>query len=246
LVRLDTLDDIKISLDETKKLLQDHVTLVTQLQEDVAVIKDNHAEVSNHLAVHDREISMLKITANANQQLLKINTARVIGYPVSTDEVAAAAASAADLNNHLVTAVFNRILCPVFTAAVESNFIQSVPTPAESIQRIYRAGRAAVGSSPPPIIIVFHSYTLRQAIFRFKAKVPFKPNTVERSFGAKKVFIVEDLTRDNHKMLKDLQSDERISKVWTVEGLIRFTKVDDTRVYKVANVYQSVESIVNP
>ena len=57
--------------------------------------------------------------------------------------------------------------------------------------------------------------------------------------------MVEDLTPANHTMLKDLQNDDRVSKVWSVDGRIRFVlSGDDQSVKKVKSVFDSPESAI--
>jgi hypothetical protein len=64
--------------------------------------------------------------------------------------------------------------------------------------------------------------------------------------GVKRYVIVEDLTRDALKLLKALADDERISKVWSIEGSIRFIRSNDktNTVIRIKSVYDSVESII--
>jgi len=240
LAKLDTLDDIKAAQEETNNLLQEHMTRVTRLEEEVVVLKENHTATSNHLAVHDREISALKVASNNSQQLLKATTARIIGFPVSGDE-----ANAAPSANYLRDIVYNRLLLPVLTAAAAAKFLAVVPSPSDTVLRVFRAGRATPGaSSPPPIIVVFSSLSIKQAVFYHKGKALPSPNPSERTAGAKKYLLVEDLTKDNHRLLKALQSDDRIAKVWTVDGQIRFNRVNEDRVVKVPNIYLPINTII--
>lgn len=239
LAKLDTLDEIKATLEETNSLLQDHVARVANLEVNVAAVQECQAATSNHLAIHDREIAALKSVSNSNQQLLKMTTIRIIGYPISAAETAASLPT-----TYLRDTVFNRLLLPILTAAASAKFLSSVPPPADTITRIFRAGRATAGSPPPPIIVVLSSLTIRQAIFYYKAKNLPSPNPSERTDGGKKFLIVEDLTRDVHRLLKSMQGDERIARAWTVEGQIRFTRVNEDKVNRVTNIYLPFEEIV--
>jgi hypothetical protein len=56
--------------------------------------------------------------------------------------------------------------------------------------------------------------------------------------------VVEDLTPANYKMLKLLQSREEVSRVWSIEGRLRFTLKNNEKVFKVKSVFDSVESII--
>jgi len=239
LAKLDTLDEIKAAQEATNALLQEHITRVARLEVDVANIMENNTATSNNLAVHDREISALKVTSNNNSQLLKATTARILGYPVTSDETDSP-------SNYLRDVIYNRLLLPVLTAAAAANFLSDIPSPSASLSRVFRAGRPSSGSTspPPPIIVVFSSLTVKQAIFYFKGKAMPNPNPSERSLGAKKFIVIEDLTKDNHRALKALQADDRVAKVWTVDGQIRFIRVNEERVVRVTNVYQPVNTII--
>jgi len=241
MTKLEKLDTLETSLGTTTQLLQDHLARVTAIEGQVATVIANQTETSNHLARHDRDITGLKLISNSNEQLLKSSTMRVLGYPVMESEVAAINDGGFYLRDHLYTRFFKS----VFEAAVTAKFIMTIPGPQEAITRIYRSGRTAVGSTPPPIIVCFATPLLRQAILRYKIKAQPVPNTTERAAGAKKIVFVEDLTKANHSMLKSLQSDPRVAKVWSLDGQIRFVKVDDDRVIRVFNVFDSVESLIS-
>jgi len=55
---------------------------------------------------------------------------------------------------------------------------------------------------------------------------------------------VEDLTKPTHRLLKLLQAHDSVDKVWTIDGLLRYTKAGDDTVYRVNNVLESVEKIL--
>jgi hypothetical protein len=44
------------------------------------------------------------------------------------------------------------------------------------------------------------------------------PSDAEKAAGFKRFILVEDLSPANHKLLKDLQNDDRVEKVWSVDG----------------------------
>ena len=76
--------------------------------------------------------------------------------------------------------------------------------------------------SLPPIIVKFRNLLHRSAILRNKKAIIPASTAAEKLAGAARFIIVEDLTPSNHKLLRDLQEDERVSKVWSVDGRIRF------------------------
>jgi hypothetical protein len=56
--------------------------------------------------------------------------------------------------------------------------------------------------------------------------------------------VVEDLTPANYKMMKLLQGREEVSRVWSIEGKLRFKLQNNEKVFKVKSVFDPVESII--
>jgi len=57
---------------------------------------------------------------------------------------------------------------------------------------------------------------------------------------------VEDLTPPTHGLLKALQADSRVDKVWSVNGQLHFTLVGREGVKKVKNVFAPLSEILPP
>jgi hypothetical protein len=56
---------------------------------------------------------------------------------------------------------------------------------------------------------------------------------------------VEDLTTPTLNKMKELRADDRVGKVWTTEGQIRFTLVDaPSKVLKFRGVYAPLSEII--
>ena len=71
------------------------------------------------------------------------------------------------------------------------------------------------------------------------------PTEAERAAGIKRFILMEDLTPANHIMLKDLQSDNRVDKVWPVDGRIFFVLVGQEQSIKyVKSVSETPDSII--
>jgi len=162
-----TQQDLLRSQEDTKSLLEASLQRVVKLEQDVSSISANQAASTAHLAAHDRDILLLKIAANANEQLMKATNIRILGFPVLDEETSAAA----DGGRLLRDKIFSRVIGPILVSAVRDRFILS-PVPAqEAILKIYRAGRISAGnkSSPPPIVVTLSSPLIRQAVFRYKS-----------------------------------------------------------------------------
>lgn len=123
-------------------------------------------------------------------------------------------------------------------------------TPAfDSIIKVFRASKPVLtnpGTKPPAVVLVFQSTLHRLVIFRFKKGHLPKPNPVERSVGARKFIVVEDLTKANFAVLKQLQSSDLVAKVWSSEGRIKFVLASDSNtVHTVTRVYEPIEKIIH-
>lgn len=230
---------VRQELKEQKDFLETSLARVTMLEEKVVAITNVQEASQESLLKHEKDINILQRHTNFLEQQGKAGSARLIGFPVSNEEVAAKNDGGAFLR----TLVYQRILSPMIQAAVDAKQLDSPLSKAESISKIYRAGPAAVGKSPPPIIIFFTSPAVKSDIFRFKKAMP-SPNPCERSIGAKRFFLVDDLTKHNHRLLKNLQANESVDKVWSTDGQIKFIKKDDQTVYRVRDTHASFDEIL--
>ncbi len=96
------------------------------------------------------------------------------------------------------------------------------------------------------MVIKFCTKRIRLAILKFKKAAMPAPPAADTSTGIRRFILVEDLTRDTHRMLKSLLDDERVDKAWTIDGSIRFTLVSDQfhSPKRVKSVYKSVDAII--
>jgi hypothetical protein len=58
------------------------------------------------------------------------------------------------------------------------------------------------------------------------------------------MFIAEDFLSATFKAMKMLKNSEQVSKVWSVDGQVRFTLEGDT-IKKVQSVFLPVEEMIN-
>jgi hypothetical protein len=121
--------------------------------------------------------------------------------------------------------------------------ITSVPSLANTVEAVYRAGKIS-GSHTPPIVVIFNSRAARLAVLRNKKNNIPMPTDEEKSAGAKRYIIAEDLTGPSFRMLRYLQADDRVSKVWSAEGQIRYVLKSDPTIKKVTSVYLTVDQIL--
>ena len=80
-----------------------------------------------------------------------------------------------------------------------------------------------------PIIVKFARRVAKISMMKRKRELRGKEE-------GKELRIVEDVSRARASFIGMLKSDERINYVWTKEGSILYTKVNDDRVYKIGNL----------
>jgi uncharacterized coiled-coil protein SlyX len=211
-------------------------------------------ETDAKLDALQQELVNVKISANNRDQILRMKSVKLSGFPICDDEK-----NASDAGKFLAKRVYDKILLPILTAAKEDGALDSVPTLAKTIDEIRRisawspppasgnvAGLATKEKAPPLIIITLCNSSIRLAILRYKKENIPSPSSADRSLGTKGFFISEDVTPTTAKLLRDLLADERVDRAWTVEGRIRFTRTGDKnrRVFKVKSVFDSVSTIL--
>jgi hypothetical protein len=222
------------ALEETRALLSDSLKRVSKLEEQVAVLQTT-------VFAQDREIRQLKDRANSAAQLTKANSIRLIGYPTSDEET-----KSTDGGKSFTARIYEKILKPVLAVAKAKGDIPSVPSLANTVEAVYRAGKTGPGTHTPPIVITFNNRAARLAVLRNKRNNIPLPTDEERSLGAKKYIIAEDLTGPSFRMLRLLQNDDRVSKVWTADGNIRFVLKDEpNHLKKVSSVYLTVDQVIS-
>jgi len=211
-------------------------------------------ETDAKLDALQQELVNVKISANNRDQLLRMKSVKLSGFPVSEEEK-----NASDTEKFLAKRIYDKILVPILTAAKEDGALDSVPTLAKTIDVVRRIntwspsstsgsvpGLASKEKALPLVIITLCSLPVRLALLRYKKDNMPSPSSADRSLGTKGFFISEDVTPPTAKLLRDLLADERVARAWTVEGRIRYIRSGDAnrRVYKVKSIYDSVSTIL--
>jgi len=224
-----------------------------QEQVDALVVQVNTLEAklaSQEIIINtlSKESRTAKEAINNREQADRGNTLRLFGLPLTTDEQ--------DGNKTISSIVYDRVLKPILIAAKNKGLATSVPQLSNLITDCYRVGKpssssggsgasGAAAATPPPIIIKFGNPQHRLAILKNKKASTPPPTEAERFAGSKRFVLVEDLTSANHRMLKDLQNDERVSKVWSVDGRIRFVlSGQDESIKRVKSVFDTPDSVI--
>jgi hypothetical protein len=228
---LSILRDQSKALEETRALLSDSLGRVSKLEEQVTALQST-------VSSQDREIRLLKDKANAADQLTKANNIRLIGYPATDEET-----KSTDGGKSFASRIYEKILKPVLAVAKAKGDITSVPSLANTVEAVYRAGKIS-GSHTPPIVVIFNNRAARLAVLRNKKNNIPMPTDEEKTAGAKRYIIAEDLTGPSFRMLRLLQADDRVSKVWSAEGQIRYVLKSDPTIKKVTSVHLTVDQIL--
>jgi hypothetical protein len=219
------------ALEEKRSLLAESLGRVTKLEEQVAVLQTT-------VSSQEKEIRQLKDRANTAAQVTKANAIRLIGYPASDEET-----KTTDGGKAFTARIYDKILKPILAIAKAKG---DIPTLANTVESVYRAGKIGPGTHTPLIVINFINKTARLAVLRNKRNNILMPTEEEKNLGAKRFIIAEDLTGPTFKMLRLLQGDDRVSKAWTADGNIRFVLAAEPNVIKrVSSVYLSADVTIN-
>jgi hypothetical protein len=209
-----------------------------------ATMKQQQAKVEsleNDVTRLNKQVYDLQNIVNAKEQESRGLSVRITGVPFPEEE------KASTDGKFLMKKVYNRILQPVLTAAKSKNHIERVPTMANTVQSCYRVGAASFSTgtgAPPPIVLKFVNEVVRLAILRNKKIAMPSPLPEEKDMGIVRFSMTEDLTPPSYKLLKELQRREEVTKVWTVNGRILWTRSGSQVVHRVKSVFDPVDTII--
>jgi len=216
----DRIDQILAIVVEVRDQNRKHQEEIKQLTIKVIALEKENMTIK-------KELRNVKESANRYELSARSLTVRILGLPVFQEE---ANANSTERNKIAVKNVYDRFLKPIFNTAKAKGFISTVPQLNTAISEGYRLNSNAKDKRgnlyPPPLLIKFTDKSFRSAIFRCKKEV-LASLAAEGAAGGFNPFIVEDLTTATLSKMKELKEDDRIEKVWSTEGSIRFTLVAD-------------------
>ena len=222
--QLKALGPIQNALEDLKNSLGNVKEDVKNLQYDVA---DHH----NRLAALEKDMIEQKDVSNTQQQQLRSFTLRLLNFPVIVGE-------ADDNYSGIRARVYDVVLKLLLTAAKAAKDLSSVPQMATVMEACFRPFNAAANSEgPPQVIIKVTSKPIKIAILKQKKNLP-KPVGQD-----KKLILVEDLTPATFKMLSAIAKSKKAAKVWTIEGVIKYTVEGQPGTKTVKSVFDPLSKI---
>ena len=174
-----------------------------------------------------KKLHEVQVTSNSREQSYRLDAVRLFGLPTMEDET-----DPKVFAKH----VYNKALLPILTLAKTKGQLDVVPTRDRAGISCFRVGRKPPSragqpsspSQPLPVIIKFEDPRLRLMVLRYKREGIPPPSSAEKAAGCSKMFIAEDLTPSTFKAMKMLKNCDQVSKVWSVDGQVRFTLMGDT------------------
>ncbi len=246
LKKLDTLEALNTKIDGIATDLRSLSATVAVLQTTVsnnstsiATNTSDIAELREEMTKYKAEVKALKTTHNMREQRLHATTIRLFNFPTMDGE-------SVDNYRPLALRIYDRFIRPALVAAKAAGDIGVVSQQQNCIEacfRVFSPREPSPGAPPPPVIIRLSTNSIKFAVMKHRKHV-LAPNDTERLGGAKRFIIVEDLTPEAHSLLKALQSDSRTEKVWTLNGVIHYSRPGILGFSKVKNVFDTVDEIL--
>jgi outer membrane murein-binding lipoprotein Lpp len=240
------LKDLSASIQQLITTVATLSTNVTTLTAKVDVIEkklDTIEALQGNVNNLRTEVDKMKIDVNAIEQDSKACLVRVSGLSVSDAEM-----QQHGYEKAIIKKVYDKLVKPILSAAKNNGDIDSVPTMLNVIEQGYIASRGAKdkqGRALPPILGVrFTNRYLRNTVMRLRRDHMPSPSDAEKTAGIQRYYISEDLTVDAARKVKELRENEKVDRVWTIDGRIRFTLKGDSAIIKLSSPYVSFENAI--
>ena len=204
-----------------------------EVKEDVMNLKYDVAEHHDRLAALERDMLEQKDVSNQQQQQLRALTLRLLNFPVIPGE-------GDDNNAGLRARVYDTVLKPLLVAAKAAKDLATVPQMATVIEACFRPFNAAANpNSDSGVIIKLTSRPIKIAIMKQKKNHLPKPSGDDKRF-----ILVEDLTPATHKMLTSIVKAKVFEKVWTIDGVIKYTVEGQEGIKTVKSVFVPLAKVI--
>lgn len=218
-------------LTEKMESMEAALITVTREKEDLQQKVDSQA--------HD--IAELRNGLNDREQYARNWSMRCLNIPIP-------AGSESD-TKVVMNCVYESLLLPILEGAKSTGTIDSIP----KCEALLEMAHILPGKTEAkPVICRFYSRFWRNLVFRHrKAYAPREQPATNSGAGrggrtARLRFpFYEDLTKATFAKLKYIKQQEGVMAAWTVNGTIKFRIADNETIYRVGNINESFEDIVN-
>jgi hypothetical protein len=236
---------LRLNLD-LRKTLAGTVKQLEAVTVKVEMHEKRICDVERKLDETVKKLHEVQVTSNSREQSYRLDAVRLFGLPTIEEE-----SDPKVFAKH----VYTKALLPILNLAKAKGQLDVVPTRDRAGITCFRVGRKpplragqpASAAQPLPVIVKFEDPRLRLMVLRYKREGIPSPSSAEKAAGCSKMFIAEDLTPATFKAIKKLKNSEQVSKVWSVDGQVRFTLEGDTAgtVKKVQSVFLPVEEMIS-
>jgi len=241
-----SVEDMFAELTAQNALLAGVPASIARLENLVLDLKKENVSLRAELAERDKDISSLKNHVNTMDQYNRSWSVRIFNLPIPEADAT---------NNFKVAAiVYERVLLPILTGAVAEGDIAVVPPCENLLERAHIL--PSRGDKPGSVICRFLNRDYRALFFKHKRK--YQPRDAAQPTASRRTKtaappmlgrylfpIYEDLTRPTMNKMRALAAHDSVISAWTSYGVIRYKRKDDSTVYSVANVYDTVEKILS-
>lgn len=242
---LKKLDVLSKKFDDLDTKIGSLTSITTTLRADVdnnqAAINTLRTEFETFKSNSQAEVKQLKTSFNNREQSLRSSVVRIFNMPVIIGE-------SIDNYKALAARAYDRLIRPALVAAKAAGDLGAVPQQQNAVEacyRVFQQKEQVPGGPPAPVVVRLASRHIKFLVMKYR-KAAAAPSEAERGAGAKFLIVVEDLTPSSHKMLKLLQSDDRVEKVWSINGQIHYSLPGQSGFKKVKSVFDPVDSFLPP
>ena len=237
--------DLSAQLEALTQLVNSYTARFDKLEGLLTEVRRENTTLKASLADRDKEILRLSKKVNAQEQYNRSWSIRILNLHISKEDSTS--------NSTVMNKVYENVLLPILQGAVAKKLIPSIP-PVEQLLETAHILPSKPGS-PNPIIARFFTQNLWALMFRIKHDhAPRLPagnaagrssgNLKQRESGPYKYPFYEDLTKLNFAKLRAIAQHERVQACWSVSGILRYKLTNDSTIFKVSDVFDTVEEIL--
>jgi hypothetical protein len=208
---------------------------VRTLSDNLKALKRENSELKETVNQQADEIAELRNEINDRELHARSWSIRVNNISVPQDQETD--------NRKVMMTVYKELVAPILAGAKEKGDIAVIP----SCDDLIEVAHILPGKNTrKPIIVRFFSRYWRSLLFKHRKDCASREAAAAGSDrpGRMKHPFYEDLTRASFKQLKGIQADERVTAAWTVSGNIRFKVENSDKVFKVSNIYDTVDDLI--